>query len=90
MPRLTEHEFLAVVGASGSGKSSLVRAGLLQALGGVATLMTPGARPLEALTGAAPGTVLVVDQFEELFTLCHDDVERRAFVGGCSTTRARS
>ena len=78
--RLQESPFLAVVGASGSGKSSLVRAGLLPALAEPAGLMTPGARPLEALASASPATVLVVDQFEELFTLCHDDMERHAFV----------
>jgi len=27
-----------------------------------------------------PRLVLVVDQFEELFTLCHDEAERRSFV----------
>src|SRR5215510_3234605 len=32
LSRLEEHRFLAVVGASGCGKSSLVRAGLLPAL----------------------------------------------------------
>jgi len=57
--RLREHRFLAVLGASGSGKSSLVRAGLLPALyGGVMTragshwhiaLIRPGASPLASL-----------------------------------------
>ncbi len=123
---------LLVVGASGSGKSSLVRAGLIPALSAGAAgagasaswlteLITPGARPLTALTGAITGTddggglpaeladvtdgptavaavrwalgltdaaartagdrfLLVVDQFEELFTLCQDADERTAFM----------
>ncbi|MDJ0385172.1 helix-turn-helix domain-containing protein [Streptomyces sp. G-G2] len=40
-------------------------------------------RLLEAAEAARgrPGLVLVVDQFEEVFTLCEDERERRAFVG---------
>jgi len=112
--------FLAVLGASGSGKSSLVRAGVVPALRlGEApeiVLLRPGAHPLEALAaqlvrlggdlpmqrtldelagdprtlhlaaslalaGPGAGLLLVVDQFEEVFTLCRDDAERRAFFG---------
>ncbi|MEA2676475.1 MAG: hypothetical protein QOJ81_616, partial [Chloroflexota bacterium] len=94
-----EGRFLAVVGASGSGKSSLVRAGVIPALcarpDSRTLVMTPTAHPWEAL-GAALGafadvaalavladggerTTLVVDQFEELFTLTRDD-ERRDFI----------
>ena len=80
VPRLRASGFLAVVGASGSGKSSLVRAGLLAALGEPSSVITPGERPFHALAGDAPGAVLVVDQFEELFTLCPEESERRAFV----------
>jgi WD40 repeat protein/transcriptional regulator with XRE-family HTH domain len=129
-----------VVGASGSGKSSLLRAGMIPALQagtlpGSATwpvvLFTPGSRPvnelaasLAALTGAqayevaemirtdpdrcagyarrattaiaegAGGSdacavdaapvrsplVLVIDQFEGVFTACDDDDERRLFI----------
>jgi len=128
--------FLAVLGPSGSGKSSLVRAGLIPALrrdnapegtGETETgetewethVLTPGARPLSALAGVlarvgprggvdprmtlralrgdpgalgaavagaladrAPGArlALVVDQGEELFTVCRDDGERAAFL----------
>ena len=76
-----------VVGASGSGKSSLLQAGFAVAIGAdhTVTSMTPGTRPTQALTEAlgstAPPTprVLVVDQFEEVFTNC-DDVERSAFI----------
>ena len=115
------NRFLAVVGPSGSGKSSVVHAGLVPALRGggvpgsdtwfVAT-MTPGSHPFDslerALTSVAvsmpptlleqlvaqpsglrrsiPGLlpddvspfVLVVDQFEELYTMTGDQ-ERQAF-----------
>ena len=30
--------------------------------------------------------MLVVDQFEELFTLCHDEFEREAFIDNLLTT----
>ncbi len=67
LARLHRSRLVAVVGESGAGKSSLVRAGLLPALeaGFLANagadwrilLMRPGAAPLEALTEAllAPG-----------------------------------
>ncbi|MFE7170639.1 hypothetical protein [Streptomyces sp. NPDC057616] len=87
--------FAAAVGASGSGKSSLLRAGLIPALRqGTGTaprpaairLLTPGPHPArthEALftPHSAPGdTLLVVDQFEEVFTLCADPAERARFL----------
>jgi WD40 repeat protein len=122
-----EARFLAVVGASGSGKSSLVRAGLIPALRGGALdgsarwpvhVITPTATPLKELAATltrdvesvtatttlmddlardprsldlavtrtlkrgsgAARLVLIVDQFEELFTACKDEAERRAFV----------
>jgi WD40 repeat protein/class 3 adenylate cyclase len=84
--RLEEAGFLAVVGSSGSGKSSLVRAGVVPRLergtDGTArtAIFTPGAHPLAQLAGAADVTLLVVDQFEELFTLCRDEDERGAFI----------
>ncbi len=112
--------FLAVVGPSGSGKSSVVRAGLIPALrqGGLLnserwfiTEMLPGAHPLDELevallrvaAGPLPSLlsqlsedrrglvraakrvlpsdqdvelVLVIDQFEELFTLLADETTR--------------
>ena len=116
--------FLAVIGPSGSGKSSVVRAGLLPALrrGGLPgseqwfiTTMTPGTNPLEELATAllrvavnpppdlldplrtgehgllrtinqilppdpAVELVLVVDQFEELFTRLDDEAARVQFL----------
>ena len=84
--------FLAIVGASGSGKSSLVRAGLVAALkssGWDTHVFTPGADPLNALemqlatdqpNAESDRVLILVDQFEETFTLCHDEIERVAFI----------
>ena len=93
--------FLAIVGASGSGKSSLLRAGLAAqvtrtALPGsnpqngtghhpwTVEIITPTAHPLERLAGLPdhePGYgLLIVDQFEELFTLCRSDQQREVFI----------
>ena len=73
--------FVGVFGASGSGKSSLLRAGLVArsaAAGQRVTVTTPGPHPLLACpTGV---DLLVVDQFEEVFTLCRDPAERAEFV----------
>ncbi len=130
--KLRTSNFLAILGASGSGKSSLVRAGLLhqlklgQSLSGsdrwkIYPPFTPGEQertPLQNLARVfveaepelspverasqlkkaeelilmgveglkrlieatqAPRMVLVIDQFEEIFTLCKDDSERQKF-----------
>ncbi|MEU1803785.1 DNA-binding protein [Streptomyces sp. NPDC019937] len=93
--RLTRARRLAaVVGASGSGKSSLLRAGLIPRLrtaddprpAGV-RIITPGEHPLRdrdrRLTpkdATSGDTWLIVDQFEELYTLCTDPAERTAFI----------
>ena len=84
--RIAPGRLLAVIGASGSGKSSALRAGLVAAArsGAVrgiadAALMTPGAEPRLDLP-EDPTRLLVVDQFEELFTLCADSARRQAFV----------
>ncbi len=83
---------LAIVGASGSGKSSLVRAGLMAALkssGWDAHVFTPGANPPKALdgplgliqtAGKSERILILVDQFEETFTLCRDEAERTTFI----------
>ncbi|HEY7627461.1 MAG TPA: BTAD domain-containing putative transcriptional regulator, partial [Ilumatobacteraceae bacterium] len=114
--------FITVIGPSGSGKSSLVRAGLLPVVrrGAIAgswfvTTMTPGDDPLAELTmaigrvavrpiaelrqsleaaggfgravrGALPDDgselLLVVDQLEEIFTVCQNEDARKAFLEG--------
>ncbi|HVD56384.1 MAG TPA: ATP-binding protein, partial [Thermoleophilaceae bacterium] len=87
---------LAVVGASGSGKSSVIAAGLLPSLrAGLlpgserwrSVVMRPGEHPLAALDSLSSSGqngdqrfVLVIDQFEELFTTCQDEEERGRFV----------
>ncbi|MFI7680707.1 hypothetical protein [Actinophytocola sp. NPDC049390] len=45
--KVREQRLTLVVGASGSGKTSLLSAGLLPALGGDHVVMTPGRRPME-------------------------------------------
>ncbi|HET9382657.1 MAG TPA: XRE family transcriptional regulator [Streptomyces sp.] len=123
--RIVEHlerkRLLVLFGASGSGKSSVLRAGVLPRFSDVPPLVfTPGPHPLEecairlaARAAVTPGTLhtelaaeprtvhrtvrqilaarpgpdtgpvqllVVVDQFEEVFTLCRDAEERQAFV----------
>jgi WD40 repeat protein/DNA-binding SARP family transcriptional activator len=74
--RLEDVPLLALVGASGSGKSSLLRAGLLPALDRDHVLVRPGV--LEPFAGNA--NVFAVDQFEELFAAEVTEDERAAFV----------
>lgn len=123
--KLTESPLLAVIGPSGSGKSSAVLGGLLPALkkGGLQGSVSwhymppivPGPKPLDSLmTSFAPPDgveisgwrenqipamladanhlvsmademgdarcVFIVDQFEEVFTLCLDSQSRQAFL----------
>jgi len=91
--RLAPARLLAVVGASGSGKSSVLRAGLLAAarageVTGIedAVLSTPGTEP-ELDVPDDPGRLVVVDQFEELFTLCADAARRDTFIEGLLNRR---
>ncbi|MGW4825273.1 caspase, EACC1-associated type [Streptomyces sp. NPDC004227] len=85
---------VAVVGASGSGKTSLLRAGVIPALedhseGWTVAAMKPGtatptaelAQCSAALTGH-DRPVLLVDQFEELFTGEATEDERERFIAG--------
>lgn len=104
---------LALVGSSGSGKSSVLHAGLLAALGADAlpgssgwrvVALRPGEHPMRELAREALGragresvgdllahlvtaavddpsrVVLVIDQFEEVWTVCADESERRQFL----------
>ncbi len=120
---VVESNFLAVIGPSGSGKSSLVKAGVLPALRGgripgsenwFYAEMVPGEVPLEELAAALlsvsssplPGIVdtlrdhadglargvyqalpsrdskllLMIDQFEELFTQVEQERDRQQFL----------
>ncbi|WP_306191662.1 MULTISPECIES: hypothetical protein [unclassified Streptomyces] len=124
--RVRGHRFVAVFGASGSGKSSLLRAGLIPRVSGgeaswTALVLTPGPHPFEecaarlaALSGSSAVALhdelranpralhltvlqllaqqppeiellLVIDQFEEIFTLCADADERAAFIASLLT-----
>ncbi|WP_434599946.1 WD40 repeat domain-containing protein [Streptomyces sp. A5-4] len=119
--RLADRSLVTVFGASGAGKSSLLRAGLVPRWQGVALVITPGAHPLEecaiqlaGIAGEAPGRLhadlvadprnlhrsvrqvmirradkaellLVVDQFEETFTLCAEQEERARFIASLVT-----
>jgi DNA-binding SARP family transcriptional activator/WD40 repeat protein len=93
--RLTGAPLMGIVGPSGSGKSSALRAGLLAALsagvlpgseGWALALLRPGEHPLQALERATAESapqgrlVVAVDQFEEAFTACRDESEREAFI----------
>ena len=110
--RLAATRLLALVGASGSGKSSALRAGLLAVLrrdvlpGSAAwpvVTMRPGQHPMKELARGALGQasrddvdlltdlvnrvdddssrlLVVVDQFEEAWTVCSDAAERRQFL----------
>src|SRR6185503_7838800 len=80
--------FVVVVGNSGAGKSSALRAGLAKAvearkLGDLrqACVVTPGTAPLRSIYQAPTSAdVVIVDQFEELFTLTDDEATQRKFV----------
>jgi WD40 repeat protein len=83
--KLRDTGVLAVIGPSGVGKSSLVRAGVVSSLvrsGTPVLLTTPGPHPLDSLTGLKPRgrQTLVVDQLEEAMTLCADPAERAGYV----------
>jgi DNA-binding SARP family transcriptional activator len=76
LERLEGSPLLVVTGPSGSGKSSLVRAGLIPALrqrGADVEVFTPGADGAHSMASARSrhtgDPVLVIDQFEEIFTL---------------------
>lgn len=111
LDRLAGRRLMAVFGPSGTGKSSLLRAGLIPRLTTEHVLFTPGAHPLceyasqlAEFLGASPPQlladlranpsatvdramqnttaefVIVIDQFEECFTVCTEPAERDAFL----------
>ena len=99
--RLVGAPLLAVVGPSGSGKSSVLRAGLLPALaagvlpgsnGWTQVLIRPGERPAHELRRATAGLdadrriVIAVDQFEEAFTVCRDEQSATPSSPRCSSS----
>jgi len=102
--RLQNTPLLAVIGPSGSGKSSFVLAGVLPLLpkGWRVAVARPGPSPFQALMsklsamelkpdarslgdslaaalGEHEALLLVIDQFEELISLCPDPSMREAF-----------
>jgi WD40 repeat protein/DNA-binding SARP family transcriptional activator/energy-coupling factor transporter ATP-binding protein EcfA2 len=93
LARLDASSLLLLTGPSGSGKSSLLRAGLLPQLEGQRLLIRPGARPAAELARALDGDltsvldrlrpgerlVIAVDQLEEVFAAGVDESERAAF-----------
>jgi len=92
--RLDQTGVLAVVGPSGSGKSSLVRAGVAAALerdGRDVSVLTPGRHPLAALDAVRPqaADVLVVDQCEEVLGLPEESGDRSDFFERLVTFAAR-
>ena len=93
--RVERFPVVVVFGASGSGKTSLLAAGLLGRIRRDTTarwqpvMMTPTDQPVKQLAAAlaehdrpAGQVLLVVDQFEELFTVCSDPTVREEFVAG--------
>jgi WD40 repeat protein/DNA-binding SARP family transcriptional activator len=93
LARLDGPALLLLTGPSGSGKSSLLRAGLLPQLEGPRLLIRPGVRPAAELARALDGDltaaldrllpgeriVIAVDQLEEAFAADVDEVERASF-----------
>ena len=73
---------LIVVGPSGSGKSSLLQAGLMPRLTGPVTLFVPTATPGADLGAQLTGEIryVIVDQFEAVFTRCQDEEQRQEFI----------
>jgi DNA-binding SARP family transcriptional activator/WD40 repeat protein len=93
LSRLQATEMLVVTGPSGSGKSSLVRAGVVPALragGRPVVVIVPGTDPeaalAEAVSHSEGDAIVVVDQFEEIFAL-DDSADAAAF---CRTVVSRT
>ena len=85
--------FIVVSGESGTGKSSVIKAGLIPELRKkdwqILPVIRPGKEPLENLQQQIPDiqaytksekpSLLVIDQYEELITQCLNPVEKAAF-----------
>ncbi|WP_394614037.1 hypothetical protein JNUCC0626_29700 [Lentzea sp. JNUCC 0626] len=99
LEKLNDNGITMLVGASGAGKSSLLKAGVLPGLGKEAIVISPGTDPLKEFTLQVPeltlenadtfaqevqhavgDRVVIVDQFEEAFTLGGDEDRLRIFV----------
>ncbi len=84
--KLEKDNFLAVIGPSGSGKSSVVVAGLIPQLNLQMVYLTPTNEPVAQLNnkiqeaGGRADSVFVVDQFEKVFTLCNDEIKQEKFM----------
>lgn len=82
--KLRDGGVLVVVGPSGSGKSSLVRAGVGAALardGRTVRVVVPSsARPADNVSGARVGDVLIVDQAEQAVRPDVAEAERHRFL----------
>ncbi len=93
LERLAPQRLLALVGPSGSGKSSLLCAGVTAAVQAgkvpcarAARLITPGPEPPLELEGEDT-ELLIIDQFEELYTQCTDPLRRAAFIDALLSRR---
>ncbi|NKE56052.1 hypothetical protein FXN61_04095 [Lentzea sp. PSKA42] len=86
LDKVSERPFVGVFGASGSGKSSLLRAGLVAAR--PADVFSPGPHPMQAW-GETTADLVVIDQFEEVFTLCRDEDERVAFIDAITSVAGK-
>jgi energy-coupling factor transporter ATP-binding protein EcfA2 len=74
LPIIRKEKFVVVVGASGSGKSSLIKAGILPQLeSDPHQVIQPGTKPMDNLAAltVTKDRFLVIDQMEELITQAH-------------------
>jgi hypothetical protein len=82
--RLQKSRFLALIGASGSGKSSLLRAGIiprLRARNWVIHVMTPGAHPLSVLAASLTQDELDPASADSIVSAMADNPQTLAKVG---------
>ncbi|MER5265146.1 XRE family transcriptional regulator [Actinosynnema sp. NPDC002837] len=83
--RLAHRRFIAVFGASGAGKSSLLRAGLVPRVAGRVVVTAPS----ETADPDLDADLLIVDQFEEVFTLWPDADRRTAYIDALLAARCK-